>query len=180
MSRVLSRVSHFAIPPSAACQGPCVHGILQAGSCVHGILQAKYRSGLPFPTPGNLPYPGIEPTPPVSPALQANSLPTKLSAPPRIKKKQPEHRMITENRKDETLVKRGGLTMGRITHRRQKVFLLQNEGSEGRIFHMISLLLRISTSSLVERSKPHLKQKDLIRSYFSNQEECAEGPGLRR
>ena len=49
------------------------------------------------------------------------------------------------------------------------MFLLQNEGNGDRIFHMISLLLRISTSSLEERSKPHLKQGDLIRSYFSNQ-----------
>ena len=29
------------------------------GPSVHGILQA--RSGLPFPSPGNLPDPGIEP-----------------------------------------------------------------------------------------------------------------------
>ena len=34
------------------------------GSSVHGILQAKiqkYWSGLPFPSPGDLPNPGIEP-----------------------------------------------------------------------------------------------------------------------
>ena len=29
------------------------------GSSVHGILQAKYWSGLPFPSPGDLPNPGI-------------------------------------------------------------------------------------------------------------------------
>ena len=34
----------------------------------------EYWSGLPFPSPGNLPYPGIEPE---SPALQADSLPSK-------------------------------------------------------------------------------------------------------
>ena len=147
-----------------------------------GFSRQGYCSGLSFPTSGNLPDPGIEPTPPISPAFQANSLPTQLSAthptPPK-KKKQPEHRMLSENRKDETLGKRAGLTMGRITHRRQGR-CLQTEGNGGRIFHMISLLLRISTSSLVERSKPHWKQGDLIRSYFSNQEECAEGPGLRK
>ena len=33
----------------------------------------EYWSGLPFPTPGNLPDPDIEPTAPVTPALQANS-----------------------------------------------------------------------------------------------------------
>ena len=42
-------------------------------SFVHGILQARYCSGLPFPSPGDLPYPGLEPR---SPAMQADSLPT--------------------------------------------------------------------------------------------------------
>ena len=35
----------------------------------------EYWSGLPFPSPGDLPDPGIEPG---SPALQADSLPTEL------------------------------------------------------------------------------------------------------
>ena len=39
----------------------------------------EYWSGLPFPSPGDLPDPGIEPG---SPALQADSLPSELSAPP--------------------------------------------------------------------------------------------------
>ena len=43
------------------------------GSSVHGISQQEYWSGLPFPPPGDLPDPGIKP---VSPGLQANSLPT--------------------------------------------------------------------------------------------------------
>ena len=42
-------------------------------SSVHGILQQEYWSGLPFPSPGGLPDPGIEPR---SPALQADSLPS--------------------------------------------------------------------------------------------------------
>ena len=46
------------------------------GSSVHGILQARIWSGLPFPSLGDLPDPGIEPR---SPALQADSL---LSEPP--------------------------------------------------------------------------------------------------
>ena len=33
----------------------------------------KNCTGLPFPAPGNPPDPGIEPTSPVSPALQADS-----------------------------------------------------------------------------------------------------------
>ena len=36
----------------------------------------EYWSGYPFPSPGDLPNPGIKPR---SPALQANSLPTELS-----------------------------------------------------------------------------------------------------
>jgi len=45
------------------------------GSSVHGIFQARILSGLPFPSPGDLPDPEIELR---SPALQANSLPTEL------------------------------------------------------------------------------------------------------
>ena len=36
------------------------------GSSVHGLLQQEYWSGLPLPSPGDLPDPGIEPA---SPAL---------------------------------------------------------------------------------------------------------------
>ena len=35
------------------------------GSSVHGISQQEYWSGLPFPSPGDLPDPGIEPMSPV-------------------------------------------------------------------------------------------------------------------
>ena len=35
----------------------------------------KYWTGLPFPPPGDLPNPSIEPTSPESPELQAESLP---------------------------------------------------------------------------------------------------------
>ena len=47
----------------------------------HGILHSmefsrpEYCSGYPFPSPGDLPDPGIKPG---SPALQANSLPAEL------------------------------------------------------------------------------------------------------
>ena len=40
-----------------------------------GFFRLEYWSGLPFPTPGDLPKPGIKPMVPVSPALQADSLP---------------------------------------------------------------------------------------------------------
>ena len=41
------------------------------GSSVHGILQQEYWSGLPFPSPGDLPNPGIKPG---SPTLEADAL----------------------------------------------------------------------------------------------------------
>ena len=42
------------------------------GSSVHGISRQEHWSGLPFPSPGDLPNPGIKPA---SPALQVGSLP---------------------------------------------------------------------------------------------------------
>ena len=50
-------------------------------SSVHGVLQARYWSGLPFPAPGDLPHPGVEPR---SPALQGDSLPTELQGKPNL------------------------------------------------------------------------------------------------
>ena len=41
-----------------------------------GFSRQEYRTRLPFPPPGDLPNPGTEPTSPVSPALQAGSLPS--------------------------------------------------------------------------------------------------------
>ena len=55
---ILSRVRLFATPWTVACQAP-----------LHGILQARILNGLPFPTPGDLPDPGIEPMCLVSPEL---------------------------------------------------------------------------------------------------------------
>ena len=39
-----------------------------------GFSRQEYWSGLPFPSPGDLPDPGVKLTSPVSPALQADSL----------------------------------------------------------------------------------------------------------
>ena len=43
-----------------------------------GFFRQEYRSELPFPSPGDLPDPGIEPASPVSPGLQADSLPRQM------------------------------------------------------------------------------------------------------
>ena len=48
------------------------------GSSV-GFSRHEYWSGLPFPPPGDLSNPGIEPASPVSPALQVDSLPAEPS-----------------------------------------------------------------------------------------------------
>ena len=46
-----------------------------------GFSRKEYWSGLPFPSPGDLPHPGVEPG---SPALQADSLPTEPPGKPFI------------------------------------------------------------------------------------------------
>ena len=46
------------------------------GSSVHGILQARILESLPFPIPGDLPHPGIEPMSVTSPALTSGFFPT--------------------------------------------------------------------------------------------------------
>ena len=41
-----------------------------------GFSRKEYWSGLPCPSPGDLPNPGVKPASPACPALQADSLPT--------------------------------------------------------------------------------------------------------
>ena len=48
---------------------------IPSGTSVHGDSPEEYWSGLPCPSPGDLPYPGIEPR---SPSLEADSLPSEL------------------------------------------------------------------------------------------------------
>ena len=59
----LSRVLLFAAPWTVAYQAPPSMG----------FSRQEYWGGLPFPSPGDLPDPGIEPR---SPALQADTLPS--------------------------------------------------------------------------------------------------------
>ena len=62
---VLSRVQLIAIPPTEAHHAPLSIG----------FSRQEYWNGLPSPPPGDLPNPGIKLASPVSPALQADSLP---------------------------------------------------------------------------------------------------------
>ena len=57
-----SHIQLFVTPWTVACQAPLSMG----------FSRQKYWSGLPFPPPGDLPDPVIEPA---SPALRADSLP---------------------------------------------------------------------------------------------------------
>ena len=62
---VLSHVQLSVTPWTLACQAPLSMG----------FSRQEHWSELPFPPPGDLPNPGIEPESPVSPALQAGGLP---------------------------------------------------------------------------------------------------------
>ena len=50
-----------------------------SGSSVHGISQEEYQHGLPFPSLGGLPDPGIKP---MSPALTSGFYTTEISGKP--------------------------------------------------------------------------------------------------
>ena len=64
---LLSRVRIFVTPWTVA------HQV----SLSMGFPRQDYWSGLPFPPPGDLRDPGLEPKPPVPLALQADALPLK-------------------------------------------------------------------------------------------------------
>ena len=66
----LSRVRLFVTPWTIAYQAPPSMG----------FSSQEYWSGLPFPSPGDLPYPGIEPW---SPALWADALSSKPPGKPK-------------------------------------------------------------------------------------------------
>ena len=58
----------------------------QASLSMKFLPRQEYWSGLPFPSPGDLPDPGIKPVSLVSLALQIDSLPTKSSGKPHGKR----------------------------------------------------------------------------------------------
>ena len=69
----LSRVRLFATPWTVAYQAPLPMGFSRQG----------YWSGLPFPSPGDLPNPGIEPG---SPTSQGDALPSEPPGKPKDRK----------------------------------------------------------------------------------------------
>ena len=58
-AQLLSRVQLFGTPWAVACQAPLSMG----------FSRQEYWRRFPFPPPGDLPVPGIEPVSPASPAL---------------------------------------------------------------------------------------------------------------
>ena len=61
----------------------CLTQIAHQGPLAMGFSRQEYWSGLPSPSPGDFPNPGIEPA---SPALQADSLPSEPSGKARTQK----------------------------------------------------------------------------------------------
>ena len=72
--KLLSPVRLFATPWTVAYQAPQSMG----------FSRQEYWSGLPFPSPGDLPNLGIEPG---SPALRADALPSELPGKPKGKER---------------------------------------------------------------------------------------------
>ena len=70
---ILSHIRLFAMPWTVACQAPLSMG----------FSQARILGGLPYPSPGDLPDPGIEPG---SPALQVDFLPSEPPGNPSFSK----------------------------------------------------------------------------------------------
>ena len=73
---MLSRFRLFASPGTVARQAPLSMG----------FSRQEYWSGLPFPSPGDLPDPGIEPVSLASPALAGRFLTTRATREPNIMK----------------------------------------------------------------------------------------------
>ena len=78
---LLSCVSHSVMSDSFESSWT----VASQASLSMGFSGQEYWSGLPFPTPGDLPNPGIEPR---SPALQADFLPAEPQGKPHIFKRQ--------------------------------------------------------------------------------------------
>ena len=71
---MLSHVQLYATPRTVAHQAPLSMG----------FSRQEYWSGLPFPSPGDLPTSGTEPRSPVSSTLQVNALPLSHRVSPKL------------------------------------------------------------------------------------------------
>ena len=76
------------------------------GTSVHRISRQEYWGGLPFPSPEDLPNPGIEP---VSPALHADFLALSHLGSPMEFRATGKQKMIIEATRVEVIAQRWGL-----------------------------------------------------------------------
>ena len=70
LSRPLDRVRVLGVLSRQSCPTPCNAPMARQAPLSMGFPRQEYWSGMPFPSPGDLPNPGIEPT---YPALQGDS-----------------------------------------------------------------------------------------------------------
>ena len=77
---MFSCIRLFVTPQTVACQAPLPMEFSRQEYWSRG--EKGYWSGWPFPTPGDLPDPGVEPTPPASPAWTGRFFTTMLSGKP--------------------------------------------------------------------------------------------------
>ena len=100
------------LPVSESCSEPTSHVGIHAQSCLTlcnpmtvahqaplsvGLPKQGYWSWLPFPPPGDLPNPGIEPMTPALPALQADSLPLRHPGSPEPTNQQSSKTQLSTN-----------------------------------------------------------------------------------
>ena len=80
-TKIINKVKQSEVARS--CPTPCdpMDAVYQAPLSL-GFSRQEYWSGLPFPSPGDLPNIGIKPAFPVSPPLQVDSLLTEPSGKP--------------------------------------------------------------------------------------------------
>ena len=92
------------------------------GSSIMEFSRQEYWSGLPFPSPGDLPDPGIKPG---SPALQVDSLPSELLGKQRSHEESPkrsQNLMLSSHQSSSShaLYSEGSLTVSQTGHFWQK------------------------------------------------------------
>ena len=94
-----------------------------------GFSRPEYWSGLPFPSPGDLPNPGTEPMSPVSSALQVDSLLVEASGKLKTKISQIKCGKSYEEMKHDRLISLG--------QQRQRTATLGGESESSRTYERI-------------------------------------------
>ena len=132
--------------PSVMLDSLWPHGLLRAEFWFHGILRAEYWSQQPFPSPGDLPNPGIEPR---FPTLQVDS----LRAEPQGK---PKNTGVGSLSLLQGIFPTQGLNPG-LLHCRRILYHLSHKGSPGPICPKRGQgVFRTGCNSVCSESSPYL------------------------